>query len=92
MIPSQCTSYSCYLNLFSIQQSLFKKAFLINLTSFLGELYTASQTEINLRYLLKDIDALKDDLLELKPTFLAAVPRVLERMHEGMYLFVFIIS
>ncbi|KAL8094454.1 long chain acyl-CoA synthetase 1-like [Apium graveolens] len=31
-----------------------------------------------------DIDALKDDLLELKPTFLAAVPRVLERMHEGI--------
>lgn len=31
-----------------------------------------------------DIDALKEDLLELKPTFLAAVPRVLERMHEGI--------
>lgn len=31
-----------------------------------------------------EIDALKEDLLELKPTFLAAVPRVLERMHEGI--------
>ncbi|CAK9152867.1 unnamed protein product [Ilex paraguariensis] len=31
-----------------------------------------------------DINALKDDLMELKPTFLAAVPRVLERIHEGV--------
>ncbi|KAK2968318.1 hypothetical protein RJ640_021707 [Escallonia rubra] len=31
-----------------------------------------------------DMDALRDDLMELQPTFLAGVPRVLERMHEGV--------
>nr|XP_043620268.1 long chain acyl-CoA synthetase 1-like [Erigeron canadensis] len=31
-----------------------------------------------------DINALKDDMMELKPTFLAGVPRVLERIHEGV--------
>ncbi|XP_071738348.1 long chain acyl-CoA synthetase 1-like [Rutidosis leptorrhynchoides] len=31
-----------------------------------------------------DINALRDDLVELKPTFLAGVPRVLERIHEGV--------
>ena len=35
---------------------------------------------------LKDINALKDDMMELKPTFLAGVPRVLERIHEGIKL------
>ncbi|KAJ4969468.1 hypothetical protein NE237_016169 [Protea cynaroides] len=30
-----------------------------------------------------DINALKDDMLELKPTFFAGVPRVFERVHEG---------
>ncbi|XP_071716378.1 long chain acyl-CoA synthetase 1-like isoform X2 [Rutidosis leptorrhynchoides] len=32
----------------------------------------------------KDINALREDLEELKPTFLAGVPRVLERIHEGI--------
>lgn len=32
----------------------------------------------------KDINALRDDLMELKPTFFAGVPRVYERVHEGM--------
>ncbi|KAL9168279.1 hypothetical protein ABFS82_04G005200 [Erythranthe guttata] len=31
-----------------------------------------------------DINELKDDLMELKPTFLAGVPRVFERIHEGV--------
>jgi long-chain acyl-CoA synthetase len=31
-----------------------------------------------------DLNALKDDLMELKPTFLAGVPRVFERIHEGV--------
>ncbi|KAJ0449824.1 putative long-chain-fatty-acid--CoA ligase [Helianthus annuus] len=31
-----------------------------------------------------DINALRDDMMELKPTFLAGVPRVLERIHEGV--------
>ncbi|KAG5514111.1 hypothetical protein RHGRI_035494 [Rhododendron griersonianum] len=34
-----------------------------------------------------DLNALKDDLMELKPTFLAGVPRVFERIHEGMEVF-----
>ena len=33
--------------------------------------------------IIKDIDELRDDLMELKPTFLAGVPRVFERIHEG---------
>lgn len=35
---------------------------------------------------MKDINALRDDMMELKPTFLAGVPRVLERIHEGEML------
>ncbi|KAD3068719.1 hypothetical protein E3N88_36599 [Mikania micrantha] len=31
-----------------------------------------------------DINALRDDMMELKPTFLAGVPRVLERIYEGV--------
>ncbi|KAK6118128.1 hypothetical protein DH2020_048112 [Rehmannia glutinosa] len=31
-----------------------------------------------------DINEIKDDLAELKPTFLAGVPRVYERVHEGV--------
>lgn len=31
-----------------------------------------------------DINELRDDMMELKPTFLAGVPRVLERIHEGV--------
>lgn len=31
----------------------------------------------------KDIHALRDDLMELKPTLFAGVPRVFERVHEG---------
>lgn len=38
-------------------------------------------------YSLKDLNALKDDLMELKPTFLAGVPRVFERIREGMEVF-----
>lgn len=32
---------------------------------------------------LKEINEIRDDLVELKPTFLAGVPRVFERIHEG---------
>ncbi|CAA0824925.1 Long chain acyl-CoA synthetase 1 [Striga hermonthica] len=31
-----------------------------------------------------NINEIRDDLLELKPTFLAGVPRVFERIHEGV--------
>ncbi|XP_031274144.1 long chain acyl-CoA synthetase 1 isoform X1 [Pistacia vera] len=31
-----------------------------------------------------DLNALKDDLMELKPTLLAGVPRVFEKIHEGI--------
>ncbi|KAJ9187900.1 hypothetical protein P3X46_003313 [Hevea brasiliensis] len=31
-----------------------------------------------------DLNALRDDLTELKPTFLAGVPRVFEKIHEGI--------
>ncbi|XP_028057154.1 long chain acyl-CoA synthetase 1-like [Camellia sinensis] len=31
-----------------------------------------------------DINELRDDLMELRPTFLAGVPRVFERIHEGV--------
>ncbi|KAJ7977694.1 Long chain acyl-CoA synthetase [Quillaja saponaria] len=31
-----------------------------------------------------DLNALRDDLMELKPTLFAGVPRVLERIHEGI--------
>ncbi|XP_019102061.1 PREDICTED: long chain acyl-CoA synthetase 1-like [Camelina sativa] len=31
-----------------------------------------------------DLNALRDDIQELKPTFLAGVPRVFERIHEGI--------
>ena len=34
----------------------------------------------------KDINALRDDLMELKPTVFAGVPRVFERIHEGTYI------
>lgn len=33
---------------------------------------------------LKNLNALRDDMMELKPTLLAGVPRVFERVHEGM--------
>ncbi|KAK1292783.1 Long chain acyl-CoA synthetase 1 [Acorus calamus] len=35
-------------------------------------------------YYQGDINALRDDLMELKPTLLAGVPRVFERIHEGI--------
>ncbi|PKA54687.1 Long chain acyl-CoA synthetase 1 [Apostasia shenzhenica] len=35
-------------------------------------------------YYQGDIRALRDDLIELKPTFFAGVPRVFERVHEGI--------
>ncbi|MQL99606.1 hypothetical protein Taro_032332 [Colocasia esculenta] len=35
-------------------------------------------------YYQGDINALRDDLMELKPTLLAGVPRVYERIHEGI--------
>jgi long-chain acyl-CoA synthetase len=31
----------------------------------------------------QDLNALRDDLMELKPTLLVGVPRVYERIHEG---------
>ncbi|XP_022890504.1 long chain acyl-CoA synthetase 1-like [Olea europaea var. sylvestris] len=33
-----------------------------------------------------DINGLRDDLMELRPTFLAGVPRVFERIHEGVLI------
>lgn len=33
--------------------------------------------------IMKDINELGEDMMELKPTFLAGVPRVFERIHEG---------
>ena len=33
---------------------------------------------------LKDLNALVEDLMELKPTLFAGVPRVFERVHDGM--------
>ncbi|XP_058084147.1 long chain acyl-CoA synthetase 1-like [Magnolia sinica] len=35
-------------------------------------------------YYQGDINALREDLMELKPTFFAGVPRVFERVHEGI--------
>lgn len=35
-------------------------------------------------YFQGDMNAIRDDLMELKPTLFAAVPRVLERVHEGI--------
>ncbi|KAL0927379.1 hypothetical protein M5K25_001543 [Dendrobium thyrsiflorum] len=35
-------------------------------------------------YYQGNIEALRDDLMELKPTFFAGVPRVFERVHEGI--------
>lgn len=36
---------------------------------------------------MKDLNAIKDDLMELKPTLLVGVPRVFERIHEGTKTF-----
>ncbi|KAL6968665.1 Long-chain-fatty-acid--CoA ligase 2 (Long-chain acyl-CoA synthetase 2) (Fatty acid activator 2) [Sarracenia purpurea var. burkii] len=35
-------------------------------------------------YFHGDINELRDDIMELRPTFLAGVPRVFERIHEGI--------
>ena len=35
---------------------------------------------------LKDLNALRDDLMELKPTLFAGVPRVFEKVYEGKAL------
>ena len=32
----------------------------------------------------ESIDTVQDDLMEIQPTFFAAVPRILERMHSGV--------
>ena len=32
---------------------------------------------------MKDLNALRDDLMELKPTLFAGVPRVFEKIYEG---------
>lgn len=32
---------------------------------------------------MKDLTALRDDLMELKPTLFAGVPRVFEKVYEG---------
>lgn len=34
---------------------------------------------------MKDLNALRDDLMELKPTLFAGVPRVFEKVHEGKF-------
>lgn len=39
--------------------------------------------KVMLIFLFKDLNALRDDLMELKPTLLAGVPRVFEKIHEG---------
>lgn len=43
---------------------------------------------VNISFLMhvlpKDINALREDLMELKPTFFVGVPRVFERVHEGI--------
>lgn len=33
----------------------------------------------------QDLNELRDDLMELKPTFFAGVPRVFDRIHEGTW-------
>lgn len=35
---------------------------------------------------MKDINAIRDDLNELKPTLFAGVPRVFEKVHEGIII------
>lgn len=35
-------------------------------------------------YFQGDLNAIRDDIMELKPTLLAGVPRVFERVHEGI--------
>ncbi|KAJ6955832.1 hypothetical protein NC652_007055 [Populus alba x Populus x berolinensis] len=37
-----------------------------------------------------DLNALRDDLMELKPTCLAGVPRVFEKIQEGMEILIFL--
>ena len=32
----------------------------------------------------ESIDTVQEDLMEIQPTFFAAVPRILERMHSGV--------
>lgn len=32
---------------------------------------------------MKDLNAIRDDLMELKPTLFAGVPRVFEKVYEG---------
>lgn len=34
---------------------------------------------------MKDLTALRDDLMELKPTLFAGVPRVFEKVYEGRF-------
>jgi len=34
---------------------------------------------------MKDLTALRDDLMELKPTLFAGVPRVFEKVYEGKF-------
>lgn len=36
--------------------------------------------------IMKDINAIRDDLNELKPTLFAGVPRVFEKVHEGIII------
>lgn len=35
----------------------------------------------------KDLNALRDDLMELKPTLFAGVPRVFEKVYEGKVIY-----
>ena len=45
-----------------------------------------------LSFYLKNLNALAEDLMELKPTLFAGVPRVFERVYEGMKIPVTIIN
>lgn len=40
-------------------------------------------------FVFKNINEIQEDMMELKPTFLAGVPRVYEKVHEGMIILAF---
>lgn len=37
---------------------------------------------------MKNVKEISEDLMELKPTFFAGVPKVFDRVYEGMYLII----
>ena len=55
----------------------------LNSDSF-SRAYVSIESLADVFELYKNILALRDDLMELKPTLLAGVPRVFERIHEGI--------